>query len=250
MARILVVDDEIGIRELLQEILYEQGHTVELAENVAQARAARLNSRPDLVLLDIWMPDADGVSLLREWSSQGLLDMPVVMMSGHATLDTAVEATRIGAADFLEKPITLNKLLTTVQQVLQRPIVRSTTSATSNFVAPSSAVSATAANTAAVRPVAAAPVMAHAPTSVSVVQPSPSVSVGTEDVSRSGFLGSIPLDQPLRDARDEFERVYFEYHLQRENHSMTRVSEKTGLERTHLYRKLRQLGIDSRRRSS
>ncbi len=176
--------------------------------------------------------------------------MPVVMMSGHATLDTAVEATRIGAADFLEKPITLNKLLTTVQQVLQRPIVRSTTTATGNFVATTSAMTATAANTAAVRPVVATPVMSHAPVSVSAVQTNPPVSVGTEDVSRSGFLGSIPLDQPLRDARDEFERVYFEYHLQRENHSMTRVSEKTGLERTHLYRKLRQLGIDSRRRSS
>ncbi len=250
MARILVVDDEIGIRELLQEILYEQGHTVELAENVAQARAARLNSRPDLVLLDIWMPDADGVSLLREWNSQGLLDMPVVMMSGHATLDTAVEATRIGAADFLEKPITLNKLLTTVQQVLQRPIVRPAASTTGSFVAPTSVVTANRANAAAVRPVVATPVMSHAPASVSAVQTNPSVSVGTEDVSRSGFLGSIPLDQPLRDARDEFERVYFEYHLQRENHSMTRVSEKTGLERTHLYRKLRQLGIDCRRRSS
>ncbi len=243
MAKILVVDDEIGIRELLQEILYEQGHTVELAENVAQARAARLNSRPDLVLLDIWMPDADGVSLLREWNSQGLLDMPVVMMSGHATLDTAVEATRIGAADFLEKPITLNKLLTTVQQVLQRPIVRSVAAAAPTFNAPTAgAVSSTAAVrptspvTSTPAPIGGAPVVA-APMSM-------------DDGARSGFLGSIPLDQPLRDARDEFERVYFEYHLQRENHSMTRVSEKTGLERTHLYRKLRQLGIDSRRRSS
>src|SRR3546814_18428015 len=109
MARILVVDDEIGIRELLSEILYDEGHTVELAENAAQARAARLRARPDLVLLDIWMPDTDGVSLLKEWGSQGLLDMPVIMMSGHATVDTAVEATRIGAVDFLEKPITLQR---------------------------------------------------------------------------------------------------------------------------------------------
>ncbi len=96
MARILVVDDEIGIRELLSEILYDEGHTVELAENAAQARESRLRQRPDLVLLDIWMPDIDGVSLLKEWSSQGLLNMPVIMMSGHATVDTAVEATRIG----------------------------------------------------------------------------------------------------------------------------------------------------------
>src|SRR5690554_1500429 len=103
MARILVVDDEIGIRELLSEILYDEGHSVELAENAAQARAARQSFRPDLVLLDIWMPDTDGVSLLKEWAAQGLLDMPVIMMSGHATVDTAVEATRIGAVDFLEK---------------------------------------------------------------------------------------------------------------------------------------------------
>src|ERR1700754_4210003 len=120
MARILVVDDEVGIRELLSEILYDEGHTVELAENAAQARAARLRSRPDLVLLDIWMPDTDGVSLLKEWGSQGLLDMPVIMMSGHATIDTAVEATRIGAMDFLEKPITLQRLLKTISAGLSR----------------------------------------------------------------------------------------------------------------------------------
>ena len=123
MARILVVDDEVGIRELLSEILYDEGHTVELAENAAQARAARLNYRPDLVLLDIWMPDTDGVSLLKEWAAQGLLDMPVIMMSGHATVDTAVEATRIGAIDFLEKPITLQKLLKTISTALVRPAV-------------------------------------------------------------------------------------------------------------------------------
>ena len=120
MARILVVDDEIGIRELLSEILYDEGHTVELAENAAQARAARLRGRPDLVLLDIWMPDTDGVTLLKEWGSQGLLDMPVIMMSGHATIDTAVEATRIGAIDFLEKPITLQRLLKTIAAGLSR----------------------------------------------------------------------------------------------------------------------------------
>ena len=120
MARILVVDDEVGIRELLSEILYDEGHTVELAENAAQARAARLRMRPDLVLLDIWMPDTDGVSLLKEWGSQGLLDMPVIMMSGHATIETAVEATRIGALSFLEKPITMQKLLKAVEQGLAR----------------------------------------------------------------------------------------------------------------------------------
>lgn len=118
MSQILVVDDEIGIRELLSEILADEGHTVQLAENATKAREARARGRPDLVLLDIWMPDADGLTLLKEWASAGLLNMPVVMMSGHATIDTAVEATRIGALDFLEKPIALQKLLATVKRAL------------------------------------------------------------------------------------------------------------------------------------
>ena len=119
MATILVVDDELGIRALLSEILSDEGHSVELAENAAQARAFRERERPDLVLLDIWMPDCDGISLLKEWGNGGLLTMPVVMMSGHGTIDTAVEATRIGAFDFLEKPIALQKLLKTVNAALK-----------------------------------------------------------------------------------------------------------------------------------
>lgn len=127
MANILVVDDELGIRDLLSEILNDEGHTVEVAENAAQARTARLRDRPDLVLLDIWMPDTDGVTLLKEWSASGLLTMPVIMMSGHATIDTAVEATRIGALAFLEKPITLQKLLKAVEQGLSRGNLRKST---------------------------------------------------------------------------------------------------------------------------
>jgi len=118
MQQILVVDDEIGIRELLSEILSDEGYRVRLAENAGEARAFRSHSRPDLVLLDIWMPDTDGITLLKEWASAGLLTMPVVMMSGHGTIDTAVEATRIGAYDFLEKPIALQKLLATVGRAL------------------------------------------------------------------------------------------------------------------------------------
>lgn len=227
MARILVVDDEIGIRELLSEILYDEGHTIELAENAAQARAARLRSRPDLVLLDIWMPDTDGVSLLKEWGSQGLLDMPVIMMSGHATVDTAVEATRIGAVDFLEKPITLQKLLKTVAAGLARPVV------TPALVA--AARMPTERRTDQAQPL--------------TTQPVPEVAEPAGELNHS-LLGGISLDQPLREARDQFERIYFEYHLGRENHSMTRVSERTGLERTHLYRKLKQLGIDSSRKKN
>ncbi len=119
MSRILVVDDEIGIRELLSEILADEGHSVQLAENAARARAARAAERPDLVLLDIWMPDTDGITLLKEWAANGQLTMPVVMMSGHGTIETAVEATRIGAIDFLEKPIALQKLLATVKRALR-----------------------------------------------------------------------------------------------------------------------------------
>ncbi len=118
--QILVVDDEIGIRELLREILEDEGYTVVLAENAGAAREYRNRKRPDLVLLDIWMPDTDGVTLLKEWESNGLLTMPVIMMSGHGTIDTAVEATRIGAADFLEKPISLQKLLSTVERAVKK----------------------------------------------------------------------------------------------------------------------------------
>lgn len=120
MAQILVVDDEIGIRELLSEILADEGHTVWLADSATAARVYRARERPDLVLLDIWMPDADGITLLKEWVASGQLTMPVVMMSGHATIETAVEATRIGAMDFLEKPIALQKLLSTVKRALRR----------------------------------------------------------------------------------------------------------------------------------
>jgi DNA-binding NtrC family response regulator len=118
MSEILVVDDEPGIRDLLREILEDEGYEVRLAANGEQARAARLEKAPDLVLLDIWMPDVDGLSLLKEWAAGGQLSMPVVMMSGHGTIHTAVEATRLGAFDFLEKPVPYKKLLQTVERAL------------------------------------------------------------------------------------------------------------------------------------
>ena len=119
-ARILVVDDEPDIRVLLKDILEDEGYIVDVAEHARAANDIRRQIDPDLVLLDIWMPDTDGVSLLKEWATNGKLTMPVIMMSGHATIDTAVEATRIGALDFLEKPITLQKLLSAVEAGLQR----------------------------------------------------------------------------------------------------------------------------------
>jgi DNA-binding NtrC family response regulator len=223
MATILVVDDEVGIRALLSEILTDEGHAVELAENAAQARAARERVRPDLVLLDIWMPDVDGISLLKEWGALGALNMPVIMMSGHGTIDTAVEATKFGALAFLEKPITLQKLLRAVDQALVKP-------------APAPAL------------VRNSLPMPHgaAPLPMTPMARLDAAYVNDVAAAPAGPLAqqSFELDRPLREARDAFEKSYFEFHLAKENGSMTRVAEKTGLERTHLYRKLKQLGVD------
>ncbi len=220
MATILVVDDELGIRALLSEILTDEGHTVELAENAAQARQVREMLRPDLVLLDIWMPDVDGVTLLKEWSAGGQLSMPVIMMSGHGTIDTAVEATKYGASAFLEKPITLQKLLRAVEQALVKPAQR---------------LAAALASPARHDPLGGdAPHHGHGGSA-------PALATAPEGPRAEQ---SFDLDRPLREARDAFEKSYFEFHLAQEGGSMTRVAEKTGLERTHLYRKLKQLGVD------
>jgi len=221
MASILVVDDEMGIRELLNEILTDEGHTVYAAESAMQARTIREQMRPDLVLLDIWMPDVDGITLLKEWSKTGQLTMPVVMMSGHATIDTAVEATRIGALNFLEKPIALQKLLKTVTKALE-----------------------------------------SSPKYVEPIEEKPSTALSSNSASRSMVGEQAPqapegeyisgiaktyYDLPLREARDLFEKAYFEHQMIIMGGSMTKISEYTGLERTHLYRKLKALGIDTSR---
>lgn len=200
--KILVVDDEIGIRELLSEILYDEGYQVYLAENAEQARGYRNEQEPDLVLLDIWMPDTDGITLLREWVEQELLTMPVVMMSGHGTIETAVEATRIGAVDFLEKPIALQKLLSTIAKAIRddAPKLQSRT-------------------------------------------PEAQVQKVSLNIDGRAQQVSLPMDLPLREARDHFDAFYLDYHLRREEGNVSRVADKVGLERTHLYRKLKQLGI-------
>ena len=411
---ILIVDDEIGIRELLSEILQDEGYRVVVAENAAQARLQRNQGRPALVLLDIWMPDTDGVTLLKEWASNGQLTMPVVMMSGHATIDTAVEATRIGAFDFLEKPIGLQKLLATVKRALKHgevqpkvaentlsalgksPLIlilkkqldqaqslslpmlltgepgsgfvvcaRYLTSPTSPFVSPDSQdalvesgqdlVTRAAGGTLFLRDIghyerkAQAALVQLLPkldkhnvrlicaTSRSLpelidrfdpalftylsqlVVPLPALREHRDDIpelaehiltsvvetNRTGTrrftsaalnalrqhdwpgnheqlhnivkslaltsgdtdIDAVPVnrvlsqfvpqrnaasapsgpqfnfDQPLRDARDEFERAYFEHHIGLEGGNMSRVADAVGLERTHLYRKLKQLGV-------
>ena len=200
--RILVVDDEIGIRELLSEILFDEGYQVDLAENAEAARKFRHEHEPDLVLLDIWMPDTDGVALLKEWVAQDLLTMPVVMMSGHGTIETAVEATRIGAVDFLEKPISMQKLLGTVAKAIKEGAPR-------------------------------LPVPAENPDDLTI----------TVEIDGHPQEFALPLELPLRDAREHFDAFYFDYHMQKEGGNVSRVAEKVGLERTHLYRKLKQLGI-------
>ena len=225
MASILVVDDEMGIRELLNEILSDEGHTVYSAESAVQARTIREQMRPDLVLLDIWMPETDGITLLKEWSKTGQLTMPVVMMSGHATIDTAVEATRIGALNFLEKPIALQKLLKTVNKALE---------SSPKYVEPLEE-KALQSNT----NTGASPKLASNDAATSVVE--------------GEFISGIAktyFDLPLREARDLFEKAYFEHQMQIMGGSMTKISEYTGLERTHLYRKLKALGIDTSRNKS
>jgi two-component system nitrogen regulation response regulator NtrX len=414
MAQILVVDDEIGIRELLSEILADEGHSVWLAENATAARRIRGEKRPDLVLLDIWMPDTDGISLLKEWSSGGLLTMPVVMMSGHGTIDTAVEATRFGAADFLEKPIALQKLLATVKKALKHeiapvkapmtldafnrsPLIRDLRKRLEQAAAKASILMLKSSSSAIAELCARSLQPPHAPwldlAAVSgpltqeilqkasggilfaadlatlgkmqqmnlafalerlekhstmlvcgTTKPLPALAESGWDAALLGRLaevwlalpqlsahadeipeiatlllthlaerGDVPLrrlsvgalnalrmhrwhgdwpelqavvknlaltaldeeilvedvarilqhermdgdeapsllpffEQPLREARDAFERLYFEHALRLEGGNMTRVAEKSGLERTHLYRKLKQLGIPIGRR--
>jgi two-component system, NtrC family, nitrogen regulation response regulator NtrX len=417
MSQILVVDDEVGIRELLSEILREEGYQVRLAQNAAEARQIRGRARPDLVLLDIWMPDTDGITLLKEWATTGQLTMPVIMMSGHGTIDTAVEATRIGAYSFLEKPIALQKLLATVGTALKHGVasaqptpalatigrsaaveqlrgqlerlqslrtsvlfvgepgtgseqcarflhqphtpwlapddfslldqvagefpdavaqgvlfmravdtltatqqrnllaqagnleraqarILSSTSvslperiATGDFDPRLYAVLAgTILRVPALRerpedvPELASLVLAraiearevparslntaalnalrnyHWPGNLvqlesvvkSCAQLARGAEIGVADVTNAlasleaplpSPMHALPLDRGLREARDAFERIYFEYHLSREAGNMSRVAMRVGLERTHLYRKLKQLGVKLPRRA-
>ena len=199
MAKILVVDDEIGIRELLREILTDAGHEVVVAESAAQARTKFLSHHPELVLLDVLLPDEDGITVLQNWT-RSHSSIPVVMLSGHATIDTAVEATRIGALEFLEKPISLQRLLGTVQRAL-----------------------------------------------ASQPKPGPiKPDKNTEPEStptRGRSWADLALNLPLREAREEFERVYFSHMLGLEGGNVAQVAKRSGLERTQVYRTLRRLRI-------
>src|SRR5882672_1390006 len=312
MAQILVVDDEVGIRELLSEILSDEGHSVQLAENATAARSLRAQGRPDLVLLDIWMPDADGITLLKEWATGGHLNMPVIMMSGHGTIDTAVEATRIGAMDFLEKPIALPKLLARYLQQPNTPWFEGAQALNdashellqevSNgvvFVAELAALSknqqkhlAFLVSRAEKGNVRLVSFTAEEPTRLveaqgfdaalmqmlsGIVIALPPLREHPEDIPEIAVLmlaltsleeeigvgdaervlpqfarraaeAEVSFDLPLREAREAFERTYFEHHLAQANGSIARLAERSGLERTHLYRKLKALGILAKRK--
>lgn len=211
MAKLLVVDDEVGIRELLSEILSDEGHAVTAAGNAEEARQALAAGAFDLILLDIWMPDTDGVTFLKELSSKHGLACPVIMMSGHATIDTAVEATKFGACDFLEKPISMKRLLSAVSAGLQ----------------------------------AGAASRGEAMIGVPAKKAAPDGKGPRADIysGEAKLIGSIPFSKPLREARDEFEKRYLQVLLEEENYAIARVAARSGLERTHLYRKIKQLEI-------
>ncbi len=223
MAKILIVDDEIGIRDLLSEILSDEGYAVEEAENAEVARRKVAQSSFDLILLDIWMPDMDGVSLLKEWKSDKQFDSQVIMMSGHATIETAVEATKFGSLSFLEKPISMQKLLEAVRHGIE---VKNRIQAFAKYRTGTPSTPA-------------APVIAK-----------PAVPATLPRIPVPGTDVVIDFSASLREVREALERAYFLKLIEFEEHQITRVAKHAGLERTHLYRKLKALHMDIPRPSS
>jgi DNA-binding NtrC family response regulator len=272
MAKILVVDDEMGIRELLSEILEDENHEVLLAPNAGVARSIYAQTQLDLILLDIWMPDADGMTLLREWVCAGTLRAPVVMMSGHASIDTALEANSLGAVGFLEKPITLHRLLSTVHKIISRsaPVVTDAESEISHTAGHEAkegqrtSLSASGMQQHATSTLSFTnhPTESAQSNPLSPLNPQHYGSVLAHVRSNSGtdngsvgltkwqlVMANAQLELSLREFREVTEKIYFESLLERTNNSMTRVSEQSGLERTHLYRKLKLLNISFKRKA-
>ena len=244
---ILVVDDEPDIRGLVQDILQDEGYQVSVAENAAAARELRRQIRPDAILLDIWMPDTDGISLLREWSERGGLGCPVIMISGHGTVETAVEATRLGAYDFVEKPLSLAKLLLTVERALEASRLKRENEGLKRQVPVP------------LEPVGSSRVMQALRGQLERIAGhdtwlllSGEAGSGKESLARwlheksarrsDGF--DIDYGLSLREAREQFERVYLLRQLQETGGSVGKLAKLVGMERTHLYRKLRDLGVD------
>ena len=248
MTQVLVVDDELGIRNLLSEILEDDGYDVVTAEDASQARKLVQQKRFDLILLDIWMPDTDGVTLLKEWGAAHAITCPVIMMSGHGTIETAMEATRFGAMDFLEKPIALKRLLTTCRSVLEEWQYRHTVGNRMIRAVPPS-----------IQPQKTVPV---APQNIdpklTISNPKPGWFVVDAEgempitgpsarmpVLEVPFLGVVFDDnRSFREMRDDFERAYLTRVLRLKGGSIAALAKHAQLERTHLYRKLRTLGVD------
>lgn len=218
MSKILIVDDELGIREMLSDILTDEGHTVYTADSAEAARVFMAQDTYDLILLDIWMPNTDGITLLKEWGQRRMLHCPVVMMSGHGTIENAVEATRFGALSFLEKPISMQKLLSTVEHAL---VVGQRQNAFAKYQQQKEVP-----QQAPVRP----SVPAH-------LESLPVLQVPGTDIT-------LDFNRPLRELRDDFEKAYLSCVMSHENCQMTRVARHAGLERTHLYRKLKLLKLE------
>lgn len=237
MKKILVVDDELGIRILLSEILEDEGYEVHTAEDAVSARQLVRDIQFDLILLDIWMPDTDGITLLKEWKRAQSIPCPVIMMSGHGTIETAMESTRFGAMDFLEKPITLKKLLETCQRVLEQwESIKEANAATIKRQ------TITATN----RPGQSLPTQHNAyyrvidsgiPTAAK-----PEARIPIIEIPALGIV--LDFNRNFRDMRDEFERAYLSRVLEFRGGSVSALSKHSELERTHLYRKLKGLGID------
>ncbi len=223
MSKILIVDDELGIREMLSDILTDEGHTVYTADSAEAARVFILQDRYDLVLLDIWMPDTDGITLLKEWGQRKLLHCPVVMMSGHGTIENAVEAIRFGALSFLEKPISMQKLLSTVEHAL---VVGQRQHAFARYQQKDMPQEAPL----------------HTPPAQRL-EKLPVLQIPGTDII-------LDFNRPLKELRDDFEKAYLSCVMSHENCQMTKVARHAGLERTHLYRKLKLLNLEIPRAGS
>lgn len=216
MTEILIVDDELGIRNILSEILADSGYVICTAADANEARERVAQRHFDLVLLDIWMPGTDGLTLLREWRYSGKLNFPVIVMSGHGSIDHAKRAMDDGAIDFIEKPISLKRLLSAIQDGLARwaALQAAKSQNTSDRKRPGRRRSND-----------------RQPEHLPIFEV-------------PAFNFTIDFNRPIRDVLIEIERAYFRIVLSHVDHSMSDLARHAGLERTHLYRKLRALGLD------
>ena len=239
MAKILIVDDDLGIRELLQEILQDHGHEVFQAGNAAEASRLLRSCKPELVFLDIWMPDTGGLDLLRLWRKEGCCEAVVIVMSGQATIDAAIEATRQGALDFLEKPISLQKFLSAVARGLEhgRGFVSG-----SGEDAEAVAGAANGGAEGGKDNFQNKTVSSQRGKGRRATEGDGNIQLGSGAIHTAG-QSLLRLDLPLREARELFEVNYFRFHLDAAEGNVAKVAKRTGLERTNLYRKLHSLNL-------